>query len=104
MQAPYVNFNGAVDILLEIDNIVEQVLAFRGTFFAPLLVDTFVEVSKKESFWLAMDSAYVNSSIYAYENFVNTQQQITMDFSMLRSITELFSKVIDKKSLYRRAF
>lgn len=99
LQAPYVNFNGTVDILLEIDSIVEQVLAFRGTFFSPLLVDTFVEISKKESFWLAMDSAYVDSSIYAYENFVNTQQ-VTMDFAMLRSITGLFSKVIDAKSHY----
>ena len=99
LQAPYVNFNGTVDILLEIDSIVEQVLDFRGTFFSPLLVDTFVEISKKESFWLAMDSAYVDSSIYAYENFVNTQQ-VTMDFAMLRSITGLFSKVIDAKSHY----
>lgn len=99
LQAPYVNFNETVDILLEIDNIVEQVLAFRGTFFAPFLVDAFVEVSKKESFWLAMDSAYVDSSIYAYENLVNIPP-IALDFTMLRSITALFSKVIDAKSHY----
>lgn len=99
LQAPFVNFNETVDILLEINSIVEQVLAFRGTFFAPLLVDAFVEVSKKESFWLEMDLAYVDSSIYAYENLVNTQA-IIMDFAMLRSITGLFSKVIDAKSHY----
>lgn len=99
LQAPYVNFTNDTDILLEIKNIVEQVLAFRGSFFAPVLVDAFLVVSKKESFWLAMDSAYINSSIYAYENAVN-QKQISIDFEMLRSITMLFSKVIDAKSQY----
>lgn len=99
LQAPHVNFNGITDILLEVDNILEQIFAFRGTFFSNLLVDAFVEVSKKESFWLAMDSMYVESSIYAYENALNIEQ-MPMDFEMLRSITTLFSKVIDAKSHY----
>jgi putative nucleotidyltransferase with HDIG domain len=100
LQAKYVNFNrGDNDILLESHHIVEEVQAFRGTFFAPILIDVFLEMSKRESFWLAMDASYIESSVRAYCKF---SERRNASFPMLLSIASLFSKVIDAKSHYTK--
>jgi putative nucleotidyltransferase with HDIG domain len=100
LQAKYVNFNrGDGDILLEYHHIEEEVQAFRGTFFAPILIDVFLEISKRESFWLAMDSSYIESSVRAY---CKLSERKNANFPMLLSIAALFSKVIDAKSHYTK--
>ncbi len=96
LQAPFVNFaNG--DILLHIPKIIDEISAFRGEFFAPILVDAFIEISRNEAFWLMMDSGYVDSSVKDYA--VLSEHKVA-DFPMLLTIATLFSKVIDAKSHY----
>lgn len=100
LQAKYVNFNRRdSDILLKKCHIVEEIQAFRGTFFAPMLVDVFFEMSKRESFWLEMDAGYIDSSVRAYAP-LSSRKFAT--FPMLLSIALLFSKVIDAKSHYTK--
>ena len=100
LQVKYVNFNrGDNDILLENHHIVEEIQAFSGTFFAPILIDVFVEMSKRESFWLAMDAFYIESSVRAYCKF---SERKNASFPMLLSIASLFSKIIDAKSHYTK--
>ncbi len=100
LQAKYVNFNRRdSDILLKKHHIVEEIQAFRGSFFAPILVDIFCEMSKRESFWLAMDASYIDASVRAYASL---SVRKFASFPMLLSIALLFSKVIDAKSHYTK--
>lgn len=87
------------DILLEKHRILDEVLAFRGSFFAPVLVDVFLEMSKRESFWLAMDPCYIDASVKVY---CKLSERKFASFPMLRSIATLFSKFIDAKSHYTK--
>jgi putative nucleotidyltransferase with HDIG domain len=100
LQANYVNFDRHdSDILLEKGHITEKIKNLRDTFFAPQLVDVFLEMGNKESFWLVMDSAYINDSVRVYAPF---SKHKTASFPMLMSIATLFSKVIDAKSHYTK--
>ena len=87
------------DILLEKHHIMNEVLAFRGSFFAPELVDVFLEMGQRESFWLAMDPCYIDASVKVY---CKLSERKTASFPMLRSIATLFSKFIDAKSPYTK--
>jgi len=97
LQAPYVNLNEECDILLETTKILNEIFALRGTFFAPVLIDAFIEASHRESFWLSMDTNYIETSIYEYSTL---SHKIIIDFPTIYSIAALFSKVIDAKSRY----
>lgn len=87
------------DILLEKHHIMDEVQAFRGSFFAPILVDVFLEMGKREAFWLAQDPCYIDASVRAY---CKLSERKTASFPMLRSIATLFSKFIDAKSPYTK--
>jgi HD-GYP domain-containing protein (c-di-GMP phosphodiesterase class II) len=87
------------DILLEKHSIMDEISAFRGSFFAPILVDVFLDMSKRESFWLALDDCYIEASVRVYCKF---SERKTANFPMLRSIAMLFSKFIDAKSPYTK--
>lgn len=100
LQAKYVDeTRHDSDILLEKHHIMNEVLAFRGSFFAPVLVDMFLEMGQRESFWLSMDPCYIDASVRVYCKF---SERKTASFPMLRSIATLFSKFIDAKSPYTK--
>ena len=45
-------------ILEQVDNIVDTVLRYRGTLFNPDIMDAFLALSAKESFWLDISNEY----------------------------------------------
>jgi len=99
LQTKYLGTVLGSDILMGKKQIMDEIFALRKTFFAPQLVDVFVEISKKESFWLAMDTYYINASVQVYATLSKRKQA---DFETLHSIAELFSNIIDEKSPFTR--
>jgi HD-GYP domain-containing protein (c-di-GMP phosphodiesterase class II) len=100
LQANFINFTyNDGDILLEKDNIVKKIQTLGADYFSPMLIEAFVEISQKESFWLSMDAYYINTSLQEYAT-LSTRRYA--DFEMLLSIVMLFSKIIDAKSSHTK--
>ena len=99
LRTEYLKENDDADILLGKVSIVEQIICLRDSYFSPQLVDSFVEVSKREAFWLAMSPSYIHASIDVYASFSKPKQ---VNFETLKSIATLFSKVIDEKSHFTK--
>lgn len=99
LQTKYLCVVRGSDILIGKQQIIDEIFALRKTFFAPQLVDVFIEISKKEAFWLAMDDYYINASVQTYATHSKRKHA---NFETLHSIAELFSNIIDEKSHFTR--
>ena len=98
LQAKYVGFDQFdCNILLKTHKIIDDISQYQASFFSPVLVEAFVQTAKKESFWLAMDSYYINTSVQYYSEL---SPIVRLNFEQIRSIAGLFSKVIDAKSRF----
>ena len=96
--APY--FIGASlknEILWEYPEIVERIAGFGGTLFAPVLVEAFRRAASRESFWLAMDPAYIEEQI---EEHLSRGQPVELNTADALAIAGLFARTIDVKSTY----
>lgn len=92
LQVPYLE---SERILIANESIVKQVQALSGTLFAPEFVDAFVELAKIEAFWLSMEPDYLEEDLIALGR---EHQPIPIDFSDLKELARLFSRVVDAKS------
>lgn len=97
-----------VDVLAAVamlkDNLLEQVPAIRdrmvaaaGGMFDPELVAAFLEASRKESFWLALEPEPVRDCV---EDMMRNAPQMQTDMETLRGVAALFSHVVDAKSRF----
>ena len=96
--APY--FIGAAlknEILWEYPGVVERIAGLGGTLFAPTLVEAFRRAASRESFWLAMDPAYIEDQI---EEYLRRGQPVELDTADALAIAGLFSHTVDAKSAY----
>lgn len=96
--APY--FMGSMlknEILWEYPEIVERIACLGGTLFAPELIDAFRRASSRESFWLAMDPAYIDDQI---EEHLRQGQAIELDTADTLAIAGMFAHTVDAKSSY----
>jgi putative nucleotidyltransferase with HDIG domain len=96
--APY--FIGASlknEILWEYPRVVERIAGLGGTLFSPLLVEAFQRAADRESFWLAMDPAYIEDEI---EGHLRQGQPVELDTRDALAIAGLFSHTVDAKSAY----
>ena len=96
--APY--FIGATlknEILWEYPEVVERIVGLGGSLFAPLLVDAFRRAAARESFWLAMDPAYIEDQI---EDYLSRGQSIELNTADALAIAGMFAHTVDAKSSY----
>lgn len=96
--APY--FIGAAlknEILWEYPRVVERIAGLGGTLFAPQLVDAFRRAASRESFWLAMDPAYIEDQI---ESHLRRGQPVELNTVEALAIAGLFAHTVDAKSAY----
>jgi len=85
------------DILASKEQIRRKIKAKAGRWFNYELVDSFMEISESEAFWLSMEQ--VQHSGYALSWMEhNPVQQI--DFHELKDIVLIFSHIVDAKSRY----
>lgn len=90
---------GGIDILLGKDEIRQQVLARRGSWFCPELVDAFMELSESEAFWFMLESDHVNGYVATW--LAQTTKQ-PMAFEDLSSLMHIFSSIVDAKSSFTK--
>lgn len=96
--APY--FVGASlkeEILWEYPAVVERIAGLGGTLFSPQLVDAFCRAASRESFWLAMDPAYIEDVI---EEHVRRGHSVELDTADTLALAGLFARTVDAKSSY----
>ncbi len=87
------------NILLGKDKIRDAIKQLSGDWFAPELVDAFLEISKSEAFWFSLESEHVND--YAL-TWVLRDSKRTIEFEALRSLVHIFSIIVDAKSPFTK--
>lgn len=86
------------DRLLEkVPAIREQIAGHAGDMFDPDLVAAFLDVSRKESFWLALESGPVLDYM---EHVSRDAPQTETSLEVLQGVATLFSHVVDAKSRF----
>jgi HD-GYP domain-containing protein (c-di-GMP phosphodiesterase class II) len=94
LQVPFLSSD---NILIEYPAIITRIKTLSGVLFAPELVDAFTEIANVESFWLAMESEYLDEDLRRIGRHIpNT----LLDMSALKELARLFSRVVDAKSPY----
>ncbi len=96
--APY--FVGSTlknEILWEYPEIVERIGSLGGTLFSPEVVEAFRRASCHESFWLAMDPAYIEEEV---EEYLSHSLPVELDTAEALAIAGLFAHTVDAKSSY----
>lgn len=85
--------NPSKNILTQVDDIRKKILKYSGSIFVPELVEAFIELSRKESFWLDIRS---NSFDYILKNMLNCDDDLSNE--ELSELIKLFSRIIDFRS------
>jgi len=85
------------NILLARDEIVDKIVAKRGDWFAPALVDAFLANARSEAFWFRLERGHVSQ--YAREWVVRCPRH-PIEFAELRDLINLFAIVVDAKSAF----
>lgn len=96
--APY--FVGAAlknEILWEYPALVERLVKLSGTLFSPELIEAFQRASSRESFWLAMDPAYIEDEI---EGHLARSAPVDLNTEEALAVAGLFARTVDAKSSY----
>ncbi|MBI4793226.1 MAG: HD domain-containing protein [Deltaproteobacteria bacterium] len=83
------------ELLLNSDKIRQTIGRYRGTLFAPQLVDIFLFLSQSETFWFTLFPPHID--YYLAEMNIPAQEQ-RIDHHSLREIASLFADIVDAKS------
>jgi len=81
----------------EKEQILDIVRHYSGTMFAPHLVEAFITISKRESFWFYMEPDAL--STYFIE-WIEHGENEPIDFQTLKNIARMFADVVDAKSTF----
>lgn len=87
------------DILLGKESIRNTIAGKRGDWFNPELVDAFLAVSESEAFWFSLETNSINGYVSTWLSETHAQ---AMSFDELRSLTQVFSHIVDAKSTFTR--
>jgi len=83
------------DLLLARRDIRSTIGHYRGTFFAPELVQAFLSVSMKEAFWLNLEPNHIKASATAWMPESTLQGLESED---TRQLAHIFATIVDAKS------
>lgn len=85
------------EILWEHPGIVERIVSLGGTLFSPEVVDAFCRAADRESFWLAMDPAYIEAEV---EKHFDRSHPVELATADVLALAGLFAHTVDSKSSY----
>ena len=80
------------NILASKEKIQKQISEKRGSWFHPQLVDVFLEISRPEAFWLALEKGH--NAGYA-KSWLEHDKITEIDFVDLKSIALIYSRIVD---------
>jgi putative nucleotidyltransferase with HDIG domain len=83
------------DLLMACQAIRERIAGYRGTMFAPELVDAFMQVSAAEAFWLSLEPPHLERFLF---NMEREQLPLLIDFEELKQLARIFAQIVDAKS------
>ena len=92
MTAPYYANNS---MLLHKDDIRDQVRQRAGTYFAPHLVDAFLEASRPEAFWLLLEPRSIQCTL---QDMLSQGKGCIATVGELKQLATIFSRIVDAKS------
>lgn len=78
------------------EEIRQEIAGLRATTFAPELVDLFMEISAKESFWLLRNPEYITPRL----KFFAQEEPQPMTLEILNQLTQIFARIVDAKSAF----
>lgn len=82
-------------LLLNVGRIREQIRRRAGTYFAPDLVDGFLDTSASEAFWLQLEPRGIEAVMRAMRH---GQAPCQATFAELKQLAAIFSRIVDAKS------
>jgi len=85
-------------ILHSHQDIIDKIVKNSGTIFNPIVVEAFLKVSEKESFWLDIQSEFLTDLIHMRR----PKQYIRVSAADLVDVVKCFSSIIDNKSHFTR--
>jgi len=80
------------------EDIIDMISKNSGTVFNPVVVEAFMKISKKESFWLDIQSEFLMELIYTRR----PKQSMWVSTTELVDVVKCFSSIIDNKSPFTR--
>ena len=89
--------SGNRDILLTRQDVRDAIHRLSQTFFAPDLVEVFLDLSDNEAFWLRLETRHLIRSIYERERQTGA---VPISFAELKQLALMFACVVDAKSPY----
>jgi HD-GYP domain-containing protein (c-di-GMP phosphodiesterase class II) len=84
------------NILNSVDEIREKIIERKGVVFHPEIVDAFMEISKKDSFWLGMQ--YLNAPNFITQKINNNV--VNFSHSDFEDLMIFMSRLVDFKSRF----
>lgn len=85
------------DILMARHDICNTIAKYRGSYFAPLLVDAFIDAARNEFFWLSLEPRHLTRFLMEMELSGASE---TADRQTLLAVAGMFADIVDTKSAY----
>lgn len=89
--------SGNQDILQTRHDIRDTIRRLSQSFFAPDLVELFLDLSDNEAFWLRLEARYLIRFLYERERQIGV---VPISFAELKQLALMFACVVDAKSPY----
>jgi putative nucleotidyltransferase with HDIG domain len=90
--APYYAENS---LLFHMQDICARIDRYRGSFFAPELVDAFLAAAQAEAFWLNLDSDFIPQFV---SDMARSCSKTQIDLADLKQFALLVAAIVDAKS------
>ncbi len=79
------------------DKVCSKIDSLRHSYFDPELVDSFLDASDTDAFWITMEPAFLEDFLL---NHPLGSDEIVIDFDGLYTIASIFAEIVDAKSPY----
>jgi putative nucleotidyltransferase with HDIG domain len=90
--APYYAENS---LLFHMQDISARIYRYRGSFFAPELVDAFLSAAQAEAFWLSLDRDFIPQFV---SDMVRSGNKVQIDLAELKQFALIVAAIVDAKS------
>ena len=77
--------------------IIQTIQQHSGTLFSPELVDAFVEIAAKDSFWFYLEEEALDEY---FMEWIETAESSTYSFKQVQEVALMFAAVVDAKSAF----
>ncbi len=91
---------GDSSLLLHVGEIRNLIDRHRGAFFAPDLVDAFLDASRSEAFWLVLDADFIPQYV---ADMGCISRKLTMNLDELKRFALIIAQIVDAKSHFTTA-